>query len=124
MEVLRSHSLSRIFSLFTGVIFLNMGFFLAEVSLLDLNDRQMIENVCNLVLNGGLEEERDAHAPGTDGPGKAFSLMNTDILFGHGLRVGIALKMNPSSEDLYPNADHSQKVSQPPEHLVPFLNRV
>lgn len=120
MELVRSHALTKIFSLITGVIFLNMGFFLAEVSLLNIDDRQMIENVCNLVLNGGLEEERDAHSTGTDGPGKTFSLFSQDILLGHASLFGIALKMHQASDDLYPHADHSQKVSQPPETFTPI----
>ena len=73
MKFYRKQTVTRIFSLLTGLIFLNMSFFLAEVCLLDLKDRQMIENVCNLVLIAGVEEERDAHSSG-DTPLKMFSM--------------------------------------------------
>jgi hypothetical protein len=71
------------FSVFTAVIFLNMSFFLAEISLLEFKDRQIIENICSLVLNGGLEEERDAHSGGSDTALKAFSMATENLLLHH-----------------------------------------
>lgn len=115
MKMLRNQTTTRIFSLLIGVIFLNMSFFLAEVCMLDLKDRQMIENICQLVLNGGFEEERDAHSSPTDAPLKIFSLVSEDLLLRHSSLFLIASKMHQEFEDHYIDADHSEKFSPPPE---------
>src|SRR5688572_22622503 len=114
MNMLRSQTTTRIFSLFTGVIFLNMSFFLAEVCMLDLKDRQIIENICQLVLNGVFEEERDAHSSPTDAV-KVFSLVCEDQLLRHSSLFLIASKMHQEFEDHYLHADHSEKFSPPPD---------
>lgn len=108
--------ITRIFSLLTGVVFLNMSFFLAEVCLLDIKDARMIENVRNLVLNGGLEEERDAHSSGSDVALKMFS-MATGLSLHHSSVFLIASKIHQDSEDNYLHADHSEIFSPPPEFL-------
>ena len=117
MEILRQHFLSKVFGLLTGLIFLNMSFFLAEVCMLEFQDRQMIENICNLVLNGGLEEERDAHSSGADTPLKIFSLHPGDLLLRHSSLFLIAEKIHGNSDDHYIHADHSVKFSPPPDFL-------
>jgi hypothetical protein len=114
MKMLRNQTTTRIFSLLTGVMFLNMSFFLAEVCMLDLKDRQVIENICELVLNGGFEEERDAHS-GTDAPLKMLSLVSEDLHLRHSSLFLIASKMHHDFEDHYLHADHSEKFSPPPE---------
>ncbi len=111
----RHQTVTRIFSLFTGIVFLNMSFFLAEVCLLDFQDKQMIENVCNLVLNGGLEEERDSHSTGGDAPQKIFPLMGDKLLLRHSSLFLIASKIYSDSEDHYRHADHSETFSPPPD---------
>lgn len=119
MIMLKNKTCLRIFSLLTGVTFLNMSFFLAEVCMLDIKDKQMIENVAHLVLNGGLEEERDSQAPGGDTPLKVFSA-------GGGLRVHhsslflIASRVYQEWISHYLHADHSEKYSPPPD-LVPAV---
>ena len=115
MKLFRRRTGTRIFALITGVIFLNMSFFLAEVCMLNFTDRQMIENVCNLVLNGGLEEERDTHATGGDAPLKLFSLLNDDLLSRHSSLFLIASKVHREFEDHYLHADHSETFSPPPD---------
>lgn len=117
MKLFRNQTTTRIFSLLTAVIFLNMGFFLAEMCLMDLQDKQMIENVSKLILNGGLEEERDTHAGG-DTPVKLFSLMSSDALLHHSNLFLIAVKIHQVLEDLYPHANHSIKFSQPPDFFT------
>lgn len=48
-------------ALFTGLIFLNMSFFLAEVSALKLTqDKKMIANIAKLISSSAAEEEKDA----------------------------------------------------------------
>jgi hypothetical protein len=47
-------------TVFTAVIFLNMSFFLAEVSALKLDkDKKMIANIAKLISTSAAEEERD-----------------------------------------------------------------
>ena len=121
MMIFRNQGVTRTFSLLTGVIFLNMSFFLAEVCMLDLKDRQMIENVCNLVINGGLEEERDAHSAGGDVPLKVFSMVSVDLLMRHSSLFLIAAKMHQDAEDHYLHADHSEIFSPPPEFLSSLI---
>ncbi|MGC1241946.1 MAG: hypothetical protein WA874_10165 [Chryseosolibacter sp.] len=115
MEFFRKKTITRIFSLFTGVIFLNMSFFLAEVCMLDLKDKQMIENVCNLVINAGMEEERDAHSTGADVSMKEIPFMAAGLLFKHSSLFLIACKVHVEFEDHYLHADHSIKFSPPPD---------
>jgi len=120
MKLFRNQSGTKLFSLFTGIIFLNMSFFLAEVCLLEIKDKKMIENVCNLVLNGGLEEERDAHSGGSDAPLKMFSVAGDNMLLHHSSLFLIAAKMQLDAEDHYRHANHSQIFSPPPELLARF----
>lgn len=120
MKSFRNQSGIKLFSLFTAVIFLNMSFFLAEVCLLDIRDKQMIENVCNLVLNGGLEEERDAHSA-SDAPLKMFSPVGGDLLLRHSSLFLIAAKVHQDAEDHYLHANHSKRFSPPPEFLPAFF---
>ncbi len=121
MKISGNKTFLRIFSLFTGIVFLNMSFFLAEVCMLDLKDKQMIENVCNLILNGGLEEERDGHGSGTDVPIKIFSLASGDLMLHHSSLFLIAVKMHQEMEDHYLHADHSEIFSPPPEFTPSFV---
>lgn len=114
MTIYRDQTITRIFSLLTGVIFLNMSFFLVEISLLDIKDPRMIENVCNLVLNGGLEEERDVHSTGGEVPVSVFSAAS-ELSLRHSSVFLIASKIHRDSEDNYLHADHSEIFSPPPE---------
>lgn len=118
MKVLRYQAVTRTFCLITGIIFLNMSFFLAEVPMLDLKDKQMIDNICKLMLNGGLEEERDGHSGGSDAPSKEFSLSINESLLRHSAFYLITSKIHQISEDLYPHANHSEKYSPPPEYFI------
>lgn len=93
-----------------------MGFFLAEVSMLEIKDREMVENICNLVINGGLEEERDGHTPGpADGSMKAFSLNADALRLHHSSLYLIAARTFREQCDHYLHADYSEIVSPPPE---------
>ena len=120
MMLCRHKTVTRIFALITGVVFLNMSFFLAEVCLLDFQDKQMIENVCNLVINGGLEEERDSHSGGGDAPQKIFPLVGDKLLLRHSSLFLIACKTYTDSEDHYRHADHSETFTPPPDLIPSF----
>jgi hypothetical protein len=115
MIMFRNETGIRIFSLLTAVIFLNMSFFLAEVCMLEIKDRNMVENVANMVLNAGLEEERDAHTHGSDAPLKMFSLSSAELQLRHSSLVLIASRIHQELINHYRHADHSERFSPPPE---------
>jgi hypothetical protein len=60
MDQRRSNSFLKILALVTGVIFLNMGFFVFELKVLDLkySDQEVME-IISLVSTTGFEEEKD-----------------------------------------------------------------
>jgi ribonuclease BN (tRNA processing enzyme) len=50
-------------SVFTAIVFLNMSFFLAEISALKIEkNKQLLENVAKLIAGSSAEEEKDAFA--------------------------------------------------------------
>jgi hypothetical protein len=66
-------------TVFTGIIFLNMGFFLMEVRLLGLDkDRALMENISGMLAGAAFEEERDCS---TQSSGSGFA--EEEYLMGH-----------------------------------------
>ena len=58
--MLRNRSFQQATTLFTGIIFLNMSFFLAEISALKLDKNQkLMENMAKLFAGAASEEEKD-----------------------------------------------------------------
>lgn len=67
MLEIRNHCLTKILAILMGIAFLNMGFFLSEVKMLDLDHSPMVENIAKLVSTMGCEEEKDGlESPSTD----------------------------------------------------------
>ena len=67
-------------TLFTGLIFLNMSFFLAEVSALKLNqDKKMVSNIIKLISSSAAEEEKDAFG----GADEDCSAKEVDLIFNY-----------------------------------------
>jgi len=67
MKVFRSKYVRKGFSLITGIIFLNMSFFLAEVSALKLDrNTQLMENISKLLTGCAAEEEKDIFGGSSD----------------------------------------------------------
>jgi hypothetical protein len=67
MNHFREHFFSRLFTVVTAVIFLNMSFFLVEVSLLELEKDGRFGKIITLVLAGTcFEEEKEAGADTTE----------------------------------------------------------
>lgn len=61
MLIFRNTYVRNAMALFTGLIFLNMSFFLIEVSALGLaKDKQMVKNIALLIASSAAEEEKDA----------------------------------------------------------------
>jgi hypothetical protein len=58
----RKHIAAKFMAMLTGVIFLNMSFFLAEIRLLELHlsHAPMVENVVKAMAGVGFEEEKDS----------------------------------------------------------------
>ncbi|HYG19574.1 MAG TPA: hypothetical protein VD816_11630, partial [Ohtaekwangia sp.] len=60
MKFFRAVLIRKTCAIFTGLLVLNMSFFLAEVQALQLlRDKQMVENVARLILGAANEEEKD-----------------------------------------------------------------
>ena len=67
MKLFRLKYVSNTFTLVTGIIFLNMSFFLAEVTALKLDqDKQMMENISKLLSGCAAEEEKDVFGGSSD----------------------------------------------------------
>lgn len=58
----RKHIAAKLMALMTGIIFLNMSFFLTEIKSLDLHlsHAKMVENVVKALAGVGFEEEKDS----------------------------------------------------------------
>ena len=113
MNFLRSHISSRLFSLLIGVVFLNMGFFLAEVTMLKLDNKDLIENIAKLITSSGLEEERDAES-GHDTV-KQLDLFSSNLLTHHTSLTLVATRANHVHEDHYLITHYLDIFSPPPE---------
>ena len=72
MLTFRKHIAARFVALMTGIIFLNMSFFLTEVRFLGLHisHTKMVENVIKALAGAGFEEEKDAMAEAENGEGE------------------------------------------------------
>jgi len=67
MQAFRKKVVRLLLTFITGMIFLNMGFFLMEVRMLGLhNDRQMMENISKMLAGAAFEEERDVSSASTN----------------------------------------------------------
>lgn len=65
--------------LLTGVLVLNMSFFLAEVEALKLlHNKQMVENIAKLIMGAATEEEKDLAGSAEEGD---LTLKKIDLLF-------------------------------------------
>jgi hypothetical protein len=82
MKVLRNKVILRFTTLVTGIVFLNMSFFLAEVSALKLTkDKKMTENIAKLIAGAASEEEKDACSSSAEEDAKG--LTELDLLLDH-----------------------------------------
>ena len=71
-------------TLFTGVIFLNMSFFLAEVSALKIRqDKKLFSNIIKLISSNAAEEEKDAFG----GPEEDSSAKEVDLIFSYSVHT-------------------------------------
>jgi hypothetical protein len=115
MNRFRTHYLSKITALVTGVIFLNMSFFLAEVSMLKYNKKELIENIAKLLFNSGLEEERDGESSGADTTAKEVTLLLQQVQIHHTSSFLVSVSVNRTLIDHYLHANYSLSFFQPPD---------
>lgn len=81
MNFFRNKYVSHGLALFTGIVFLNMSFFLAEVSALKLDqDKVMVANIAKLIAGSSAEEEKDAFGGSTDEDATAKEI---DLIFSY-----------------------------------------
>jgi hypothetical protein len=62
MKAVRSLFVSKLVAIVTGMIFLNMSFFLTEIRILNLHvtNYKLVENVIKMLSGTGFEEEKDS----------------------------------------------------------------
>ena len=114
MEIIRQHFLTKAFTLVTGLIFLNMSFFLAEVCILKYNKTELAD-IAKLILNAGFEEERDGETPGADSIGKEVGLLMNLANIHDTTSFLISINTNRTLVDHYLHANHSLNFSPPPD---------
>lgn len=67
MRILRTTMANGAFSLLTGMLFLNMSFFLAEVSVLKMGkNKPLFENISKILSGTSAEDEQDAFGSTSD----------------------------------------------------------
>ena len=117
MKFLRTHIASKIFTVFTALVFLNMGFFLSEVKMLELDlNKGLVENLAELMLNVGMEEERDIFEDVPDEEGKT----GIDFFISHGKPHASAYFLIAETKKCRHEADNppsrwTDRVTPPPK---------
>ena len=114
MNTIRTHALTKVLTLITGVVFLNMSFFLAEVSMLKYNKKELIE-IAKLILNTGFEEERDGESSGADHIDKEVDLTMLHAQFHNRSLYLMSIGTNRTLVDHYRHANHSLTFFPPPD---------
>ncbi len=115
MNSFRQNYLSTAFSFITGILFLNMSFFLTEVSLLNITDHQIAAHIAKLISTNGFEEERDGETSEKGTSAKEVDLLIDLVQTHHRSLFLITTKVNRMLDDLYPHANYSQTFSPPPD---------
>lgn len=117
MKFIRTHVLAKTLTFLTGLVFLNMSFFLAEVSMLKYDNKDIIENIANLLFNCGFEEERDGESSGDSG-GKEIDLM-LQIQIHHTASILLSTGVTRNIHNHYRHANYALDFFPPPD--VRFL---
>ena len=118
MKLIRDHIISKIFSGFIGIVFLNMSFFLAEVSMLKFEKKELIENIAKLIFNGGTEEERDGESSRADSVAKEVDVFLQQVQIHHTTSFLMSLSINRTLVDHYLHANFSLSFFQPPDRTI------
>ncbi len=117
MLIFRNSLFKNIATVFTGLIFLNMSFFLFEVSALKLNqDKDMVANIAKLISSSAAEEEKDVFG----GADEDHSAKEIDLIFSyaahtiHSFNVQISKKRSVFNQGI-PLFGSYEIYSPPPE---------
>jgi hypothetical protein len=116
MNSIRKHFLSKLLTLVAGLAFLNMSFFLAEVSFLDFKKGELLENIAKLIINTGFEEEREGESgeknvKEIDPQIAQFQIHRTASFL-------ISVNVNSIIIDHYLHANHALIFSPPPDQSL------
>ena len=78
----RKHITARFMALITGIIFLNMSFFLTEIRFLGLHltHTKMVENIVKALAGVGFEEEKDSMGESATEGGEQIADLHITIL--------------------------------------------
>ena len=120
MKFFRLAYVRKSLTIFTGVVFLNLSFFLAEIKALELDKRnqQLIENLVRVFSNIS-EEEKDVFGGESHDSGSS-SIKEVDLYVldhgksGSGSFITI-LKKYQDTHNRLPKSRASETPSQPPE---------
>jgi hypothetical protein len=113
MDFIRKHFLSKVVALVAGLAFLNMSFFLAEISLLSFDKKDLIENIAKLILNTGFEEERESETSGEHKVKEILLGLQVQI---HGTSSFlISVSVNSAMINHYRHANYSLTFFPPPD---------
>lgn len=113
MAFFRRHHIQRYLTLATGLVFLNLSFFLTELAWLDLekHDKQMLKRLITMMVRVS-EEEKGAH--GSSEPGSFAKEVDLYLhLYTSELSAGYTLILN----SVY---SHQQSVPLPGVHDTPL----
>jgi hypothetical protein len=117
MIIFRNLFLKHAMTLFTGLIFLNMSFFLAEVSALKLNqDKKMIANIAKLISTSAAEEEKDVFG----GADEDHSAKEVNLIYSHAAHTIHSYTLDVNSKRCIldhglPETGNYEIFSPPPE---------
>ena len=118
MKLLRYKSIKSVLLLITGITFMNLSVFMAEVSLLNLSKEDAsIECVFKILIAGGFEEESENPV---DGHENSFTLKEVDLLlnfnlYHHHHLYLIAQQRYGSLNSSSPLSGYTTIFSPPPE---------
>lgn len=120
MKLFRKEFSLRFFAILTGVVFLNMSFFLAELNALEFSkkNKALYESLV-ASLAGICEEEKDVFG----GESETESLSKEVDIFvslyeNSGRGYSLTLSTNGSSQAHFPCDGALCNIHQPPEHIV------
>jgi hypothetical protein len=116
MGQMRSHIISKILALVTGLVFLNMGFFLFELRVMDLQySEQEMKELIGLVSLVGFEEEKDGSSSSSSGETLSEQIVDLHISTHPAQDVAYILLLN----SLYSSDGHLLFESPRPEIITP-----
>jgi hypothetical protein len=113
MDFIRKHICTKALAFVAGLAFLNMSFFLAEVSYLNFQKGELLENIAKLILNTGFEEERDGETS-NESSIKGIPVIPQVRIHACASSL-LSVRVTANLVDLYRHADHSLVFSPPPD---------